>query len=105
RVSSRAALRDLLSFPTRRSSDLARYAPSPETRDKILQNRIYRHLSGTLSGSQEYMAMEKLYEVYRERDYDLIVLDTPPTAHALDDRKSTRLNSSHDQTSYAVFCL
>jgi anion-transporting ArsA/GET3 family ATPase len=61
-----------------------RYAPDPATRDRILKNRLYTALSGSLAGSQEYMAMEKLYEVSRERDYDLIVLDTPPTANALD---------------------
>jgi anion-transporting ArsA/GET3 family ATPase len=71
---------------TKRTFDdlVTRYAPREETRQKILDNRIYKHLSGALAGSQEYMAMEKVYEVYRERDYDLVVLDTPPTAHALD---------------------
>lgn len=71
---------------TKRTFDglVEKYAPSPETRDRILQNQLYGALSGSLAGSQEYMAMEKLYEVSRERDYDLIVLDTPPTANALD---------------------
>jgi anion-transporting ArsA/GET3 family ATPase len=71
---------------TKRTFDdlVTRHAPSAEAREKILGNQIYQHLSGTLAGSQEYMAMEKLHEVYRERDYDLIVLDTPPTVHALD---------------------
>ena len=63
---------------------VARHAPDPATRDRILGNRIYQQVSGALAGSQEYMAMEKLYELSTERDYDLIVLDTPPTAHALD---------------------
>ena len=71
---------------TKRTFDdlVTRHAPNAEARDKILGNQIYQHLSGTLAGSQEYMAMEKLHEVYRERDYDLVVLDTPPTVHALD---------------------
>jgi anion-transporting ArsA/GET3 family ATPase len=63
---------------------VARHAPDAATRDRILGNRIYRQVSGALAGSQEYMAMEKLYELSTERDYDLIVLDTPPTTHALD---------------------
>jgi anion-transporting ArsA/GET3 family ATPase len=63
---------------------VARHAPDVATRDRILSNRIYQQVSGALAGSQEYMAMEKLYELATERDYDLIVLDTPPTAHALD---------------------
>ncbi|MGH2735685.1 MAG: ArsA family ATPase, partial [Actinomycetota bacterium] len=60
------------------------YAKSPEQAERILANRFYRNISGTLSGTQEYMAMEKLYELYHEGDYDLIVIDTPPTRNALD---------------------
>jgi len=63
---------------------IARHAPDAASRDRILQSRVYQQVSGALAGSQEYMAMEKLYELANERDYDLIVLDTPPTAHALD---------------------
>jgi anion-transporting ArsA/GET3 family ATPase len=61
-----------------------RHAPDEETRDRILDNRIYQQLSAALAGSQEYMAMEKLFELYAEDRYDLLVLDTPPTASALD---------------------
>jgi anion-transporting ArsA/GET3 family ATPase len=63
---------------------VARHAPDRARRERIYQNRIYQQLSSALAGSQEYMAMEKLYELATERDYDLVVLDTPPTAHALD---------------------
>jgi anion-transporting ArsA/GET3 family ATPase len=61
-----------------------RHAPDQETRDRILQNRIYKEISNAMAGSQEYMAMEKLYELHQEARYDLLVLDTPPTRHALD---------------------
>jgi anion-transporting ArsA/GET3 family ATPase len=61
-----------------------RHAPSAAVRDKILTNPFYIQASSALAGSQEYMAMEKLYEIREQRDYDLIVLDTPPTANALD---------------------
>ena len=61
-----------------------RHAPDAETRDRILENRIYQQLSNALAGSQEYMAMEKLYEIWSEDRYDLLVLDTPPTRNALD---------------------
>ena len=61
-----------------------RHAPDEETRDRILSNRIYQEVSNAMAGSQEYMAMEKLYELYQEARYDLLVLDTPPTRHALD---------------------
>ena len=63
---------------------VARHAPDRARRERIYQNRLYQQLSGALGGSQEFMAMEKLYELATERDYDLVVLDTPPTAHALD---------------------
>jgi anion-transporting ArsA/GET3 family ATPase len=61
-----------------------RHAPDEETRDRILSNRIYQEVSNAMSGSQEYMAMEKLYELYQEARYDLLVLDTPPSRNALD---------------------
>jgi anion-transporting ArsA/GET3 family ATPase len=63
---------------------VARHAPDHARQERIYRNRLYQQLSSALAGSQEYMAMEKLYELATERDYDLIVLDTPPTAHALD---------------------
>jgi anion-transporting ArsA/GET3 family ATPase len=61
-----------------------KHAPDAETRDRILENRIYRQLSNALAGSQEYMAMEKLFELHAEDRYDLLVLDTPPSRNALD---------------------
>ena len=61
-----------------------RHAPDAETRDRILANRIYQQLSNALAGSQEYMAMEKLFELHAEDRYDLLVLDTPPSRNALD---------------------
>jgi anion-transporting ArsA/GET3 family ATPase len=60
-----------------------RHAP-PDVRDRILDNRFYQTLSTRLAGSQEYIAMEKLSQLRARSDYELIVLDTPPTAHALD---------------------
>ena len=61
-----------------------KHAQSPEQADRILANRFYRNIAGALSGTQEYMAMEKLHELHDEGGYDLIVVDTPPTRHALD---------------------
>ena len=63
---------------------VAKHAPDEETRDAVLSNRIYRELSSALAGSQEYMAMEKLFEIWSEDRFDLIVLDTPPSRNALD---------------------
>ena len=61
-----------------------KHAPDAETREKILSNRVYEQISNALAGSQEYMAMEKLFEIHAEGRYDLLVLDTPPSRNALD---------------------
>ncbi len=61
-----------------------KYAPSAEVAEKIFKNPFYQHVSGALGGSQEYMAIEKLSQLHDEGRYDLIVLDTPPSANALD---------------------
>lgn len=61
-----------------------RFAESPEVRDRIFSNAIYQHASDALAGSVEYSAMEKVYELYEGRQFDLIVVDTPPAQHALD---------------------
>jgi len=63
---------------------VTQYATTPQQAERIISNRFYRSISGTLSGTQEYMAMEKLYELYADGGYDLIVIDTPPTRNALD---------------------
>lgn len=63
---------------------VAREAPDDEARERILQNRIYRHLSGAVAGAQEYMAVERLHELVDEGSFDRIVLDTPPARNALD---------------------
>jgi len=60
-----------------------RHAPA-EARQRILDNPFYQHLSQTFAGSQEYMAIEQLCVLAESGDYDLIVVDTPPTRHALD---------------------
>jgi anion-transporting ArsA/GET3 family ATPase len=61
-----------------------RYAVSPGQAEAILDNPVYRNISAALSGTQEYMAVEKLYELQEGGAYDLIVVDTPPAQHALD---------------------
>jgi anion-transporting ArsA/GET3 family ATPase len=63
---------------------VAHHAPSPEVRERILENRFYLSLSGTFAGSYEYMAIEQLCLLEESGAYDLIVLDTPPTKRAMD---------------------
>ena len=50
----------------------------------ILQNRIYRALADLVAGMQEYTAAEALYGFVESGEYDLVVLDTPPSRNALD---------------------
>lgn len=57
-------------------------ATTDAERDRILNNPVYAQVSGSSAGMQEYMALERLYELDRGGRYDLVVVDTPPAAHA-----------------------
>ena len=61
-----------------------RYSRTADQAAAIKANRLYQNLTGALSGTQEYMAMEKLYELTGSEDFDVVVVDTPPTRNALD---------------------
>jgi anion-transporting ArsA/GET3 family ATPase len=61
-----------------------RYAEDPDDQRRILENRYYRQLAGSLAGILEYMAVERLFEVFDAGRYERIILDTPPTRQALD---------------------
>jgi anion-transporting ArsA/GET3 family ATPase len=76
----------VMMMDTKRTFDevVERYASSPEARDRILNNKLYKHVSSQLAGAHEYMAMEKLLSIKSDSQFDLIVLDTPPTRDALD---------------------
>ena len=63
---------------------IERLAPDAERVREIKANRVYRELSSAVSGSQEFTAMAKLYELDQDRAFDLLVLDTPPSRNALD---------------------
>jgi anion-transporting ArsA/GET3 family ATPase len=71
---------------TKRTFDelVIKYSSSKEKAEQLLSNKLYKYVSTSLAGTQEYMAMEKLVAVKDDPRYDLIVLDTPPTANALD---------------------
>ena len=82
---NRARLRALRLDPKHTfDSIVARYANSEAARETILENRIYRNLSGALAGVADYMAMEKLLELAANPATDLLVLDTPPANEAID---------------------
>src|SRR5665213_1236167 len=63
---------------------IERIAPDPQRADEIKANRVYRELSTAVSGSQEFTAVAKLFELDRDDQFDLLVLDTPPSRNALD---------------------
>ena len=63
---------------------IERAAPDQQRAEEIKSNRVYREISGAVSGSQEFTAVAKLYELQRDGDFDLLVLDTPPSRNALD---------------------
>ncbi len=63
---------------------VARHAKDPAAVQRILANPVYAQISGSLAGAQEYAAMAKLHDFDRTGQWDLIVVDTPPTSHALD---------------------
>jgi anion-transporting ArsA/GET3 family ATPase len=86
RLTDGNATLDALAIDTKRVFDalIDRVAPSADVAERIRANRLYRELSNELGGSTEYMAMEKLYELLHRESYDLVVVDTPPSAHARD---------------------
>jgi anion-transporting ArsA/GET3 family ATPase len=71
---------------TKRTFDelVIKYSSTPDKARRLLDNKLYKYVSTSLAGTQEYMAMEKLVAVKDDPKYDLIILDTPPTANALD---------------------
>lgn len=71
---------------TKRTFDalVERHAPTEAAKRRILENAFYQQVSSALAGSHEYMAMEKLLDLSADERFDLVVLDTPPTRHALD---------------------
>lgn len=60
------------------------HAPTPDIADRLLTNPYYRALSTRLTGGHEYMATEKLYALAHDGRWDVVIVDTPPSQHALD---------------------
>jgi anion-transporting ArsA/GET3 family ATPase len=61
-----------------------RHAPNRESAERILANRFYQGISNAFVGSQDWMALETLYELHAGGEYDTVVIDTPPSRNALD---------------------
>jgi anion-transporting ArsA/GET3 family ATPase len=84
-VEIRGELWAMMLDPKRTFDELIdRVAADPARAQEIKDNRVYRELSTAVSGSQEFTAVAKLYELDRDGDFDLLVLDTPPSRNALD---------------------
>jgi anion-transporting ArsA/GET3 family ATPase len=81
-----------LMLDTKSTFDAAviRYARDEAQAQAIQGSRLYRNLRDALSGTQEYMAVEKLYQLHQEGGFDLIVVDTPPTRRAMDFLRAPR---------------
>lgn len=92
RIDVNGALLDAMMLDAKPTFDrlIARLTPNDAERRRILDNRIYQHLSSALAGSAEYAAMEQVHELVHSNQYDLVVVDTPPADHALDFLRAPR---------------
>jgi anion-transporting ArsA/GET3 family ATPase len=84
---------------------VGRYSKTTEARDRIYNNHYYQHVSKALSVSQEFMAIEKLYELHQSGRYDVIVLDTPPTKNTIDFLRTPTLLVSAFDDKFTKFLL
>jgi anion-transporting ArsA/GET3 family ATPase len=63
---------------------IRRHAPDAKVRDAVLANPLYQNITSRFVHSHDYLAMERLHELHASGEYDLIVVDTPPSRNALD---------------------
>lgn len=63
---------------------IRRHAPDADLRDRVLSNPLYRNITGRFVNSHDYLAMEQLYDLHTSGEYDLVIIDTPPSRNALD---------------------
>jgi anion-transporting ArsA/GET3 family ATPase len=59
-------------------------SPDAETRDRLLANPLYRHVSSAAGGGHEFTAVARLHDLAADPRFDVVVLDTPPSRNALD---------------------
>jgi anion-transporting ArsA/GET3 family ATPase len=59
-------------------------SPTPERAREVMENSFYRNLSRSISGTRDYIAGERIYELTNDERFDLIIVDTPPSRNALD---------------------
>jgi anion-transporting ArsA/GET3 family ATPase len=63
---------------------IERVAPNTDVAERVIGNQLYRNLTERFVHSHDYIAMERLYEAYLSNEYDVVVVDTPPSRNALD---------------------
>jgi anion-transporting ArsA/GET3 family ATPase len=101
----RGRLRACTIDPARIFADyIERHARDHETVERLFDNPLYQQMSTTLSGSQEFTSLSKLLDAATSGDYDLVILDTPPAAHAVDFLSApARLNAVFDSAIVSLF--
>jgi anion-transporting ArsA/GET3 family ATPase len=63
---------------------IARQAPTATVRDQVLANPLYKNITGRFVNSHDYIAMEQLHDLHASGEWDLVIIDTPPSRNALD---------------------
>ncbi|MEP4652264.1 MAG: ArsA-related P-loop ATPase [Ilumatobacter sp.] len=62
---------------------IRRHAPDAATRDAVLANPLYQNITSRFVHSHDYLAMEQLHDLHATGEYDLVIVDTPPSRNAL----------------------
>ena len=62
---------------------ISRHAPDAEVRDAVLANPLYENITSRFVHSHEYLAMEQLHDLHASGEFDLVIVDTPPSRNAL----------------------
>ncbi len=77
---------DALMLDTKAALDslITRYAPNQEVLGRIFKSRFYEQISDAFAGSEEFVAMGTLHDLVQDGGYDVIIVDTPPSSHAVD---------------------
>ena len=91
--------------PTRIFNEfIERHSPDQAAVERMFANKLYQQLSTTLSGSQEFTSLSRLLDASVSGNYDLVILDTPPSSHAVDFlRAPEKLNAVFDSTIVSIF--
>lgn len=83
---------------------IERHAKSADVAQRLFDNALYQQIATTLSGSQEFTSLARLHEAATSGAYDLVILDTPPAAHAADFLHApARLNAVFDSAIVSLF--